>query len=66
MLLRKKIHEIIESLSIIAGFCDRKAHNFVYELAQVIAIITMNPEITPVEGIILEQFCTVVNSLVVD
>lgn len=64
--VRQKIHEIISSLSVITGFCDNRARNFLVDITLVVSRITTKSEITALEGLLLEQFCTVVNSLIVD
>lgn len=54
--LRQKIHGIISLLSIVAGFCDKRAHSFVYDLTNVVSNITTRSEITAIEGRLLEHF----------
>lgn len=67
--IRTKINEIVSSLSIIVGFCDRNAQNLVRELAIVGLLNTVLTNIEKMDYILkrdLEIFCTVVNSLIVD
>ena len=64
--VRQKLHEIISSVSTIASFCDKKTQNYVMRISKVAAEITAKNEITSLEGFVLETFCTMVNSIIVD
>jgi hypothetical protein len=64
--LRQKLHKIVSSVSTIACFCDRKTQSYVMSISKVAAEITAESEITSLEGFILESFCTMVNSIIVD
>lgn len=66
MVVREKLHEIVSSLSVIAGFCDKEARNYALRISKVAAGITAENEITNLEGFVLESFCTMVNSIIVD
>ena len=64
--VREKLHEIVSSLSIIAGFCDKVAQDYALRISKVATEITAQNEITNLEGFVLESFCTMVNSIIVD
>lgn len=64
--VRHKLHKIASSISTIAGFCDKKTQSYVMRVNKVAAEITAEPEITNLEGFILEEFCTMVNSIIVN
>jgi len=64
--VRQKIHQVVKSLSIIAGFCDNRANQVAHDLTLVVSRIMMKSKINLVDGKLLELFCTIVNGLVVD
>jgi len=64
--VRQKIHQIISSLSVIAGFCDKSAQDHILRIESVARNITAKHEITCLEGFLLEKFCTVVNGIGID
>ena len=64
--VRQKLHEIVSSASTIAGFCDKSTQSYVMRISKVAAEITAQNEITNLEGFVLESFCTMVNSIIVD
>jgi hypothetical protein len=66
VVLRQKLHKMVSDISIIAGFCDKRTQNYIMQISKVAAEITAQNEITNLEGFILESFCTMVNSIIVD
>jgi signal transduction histidine kinase len=66
--IKTKINEIVSSLSIIAGFCDKDAQNLVKEITRmsIFNILVSDTKIDVALKIYLECFCTIVNSLTVD
>jgi len=66
VVVRQKLHKIVSCVSTIACFCDRKTQNYVMTISRVAAEITAEPEITNLEGFILEEFCTMVNTIIVN
>jgi hypothetical protein len=66
VVVRQKLHKIVSDLSSIAAFCDGKTKSYTVQISRVAAEITAKPEITNLEGFILESFCTMVNGIIVD
>ena len=64
--VRQKLHKIVSSVSTIASFCDKSTQSYVMRISKVAAEITAESEITNLEGFVLESFCTMVNSIIVD
>jgi len=64
--VRQKLHRIVSSVSTIACLCDKKTQRYVMSISKIAAEITAKSEITNLEGFILESFCTMVNSIIVD
>ena len=64
--VREKLHKIVSSVSIIAGFCDKNTKDYVMRISKVAAEISAQSEITSLDGFVLESFCTLVNSIIVD
>jgi hypothetical protein len=63
--IREIIHEIMEEISIIGGFCDSWTQNYIRQIAPIIAGITAF-DMTILDRHTLELFATMVNSLIVD
>jgi len=63
--IREIIHEIMEEISIIGGFCDNWTQNYIRKIAPIIAGITAF-DMTILDRHTLELFATMVNSLIVD
>lgn len=66
VVVRQKLHKIIADLSSIVAFCDGNTKSYAVKISKVAAEITAKPEITNLEGFILEAFCTMVNGIIVD
>ena len=64
--VRQKLHQIVSAASTIASFCDKSTQNYVMRISKVAAEITAQDEITNLDGFVLETFCTMVNSIIVD
>jgi hypothetical protein len=66
VIVRQKLHKIVSDMSTIASFCDKKTQSYIMRISKVAAEIAAGSEITHLEGFILESFCTMVNSIIVD
>ncbi len=66
VMVRQKLHQIMEDVSTIAGFCDKSTRVYVMRISKVVSWITSLSEITNLEAFILESFCTNVNTIIVD
>ena len=64
--IRKKIRQLFSCLSIIAGFCDKNARSAVYDFNTYVSRHIDKPQITVLDGFLLEKFCTFANCIVVD
>ena len=53
VMVRQKLHEIVEHASTIAGFCDKNTQSYVMRISEVVARITSLGEITNLEAFIL-------------
>lgn len=63
--IRKVIHEIVEEISIIGGFCDGWTRNYIAKVTPIVADITAI-EISVLEASTLELFGTMVNYIAPD
>jgi hypothetical protein len=67
-IIKTKINEIVSSLSIIVGFCDRDAQNLVKEIIRngILNTVVLNTKMDVASKFYLEIFCIIVNSLTID
>jgi hypothetical protein len=63
--IRKIVHEIMEEISIIGGFCDGSTQDYIHKISLIVAGKTAF-DITILDFCILELFAARVNSIIVD